>query len=824
MKKTLPYFFLFLAAFVTLSFVNNDIVDKLLKGLWRKINYSPQEKVYLTTDRPHYLVNDTLWFAAWLTDATFHEKNPISQLLYVQLADADDNILKKVQIPVYGKNGSGYIPLNIDLAKSPSEKFSIQAYTSYMLNEDKGYIFSREINIWAAKEQITTQSKDTFNNEQESIRFFPEGGNLISGLDNNIAFEVTPHHLPNHSIVIKDDQGNTVVTTRASYNGMGMFTIKPEKNKKLYALLNGKKIDLPVIQETGYNLLVNNRSGESIKIIAQTNLPSGLNGGFIICHQRGEEIAISEPMSGREMAFRIDKKELKDGVALLTLFDKTGKPLAERSVFIYKGDIQPEMEISQNFEYYNTRSLVELDCNIIENDTTPPQGSYSISVTDLRQVNHHDENLDIRSYFLLSSELPRSIRNPGYYLKDFDSKKNSLLDIAMMVHGWSRIKSADLLTEQEVAPQYAPERGVTITGRVVGKDGKGLPRAKVDLSLLDSKNPYADVAECGRNGTFVFYDVPLLKDQVAYLKAYEEVNDKKKKTKNLNEKVIIQLDDPKALQITSDNESNIVWDKDFNPNQFRVSALEKQQNDSSYAMIKITLEEIEINSFKSQNQARIAQNEKLRKERGMAYHMYDSRIFLDSLGYVNVNWTVMDVVANHSPGARLLKRPPEPPLLTFRNKRRPPAYFLDGFPVDYNAILNVDINTVEFIDVLRSSMSSVAFGDAAYGGAVLTYTRRPGEGKNDNDDDTRKKNVAKYIGTAFQETREFYSPDHGKKSFAGPDNRITLFWSPLVKTDATGRSKIKFYTGDKKSEYLVKIEGMTLAGKPFVKYHTFEVR
>jgi hypothetical protein len=240
-------------------------------------------------------------------------------------------------------------------------------------------------------------------------------------------------------------------------------------------------------------------------------------------------------------------------------------------------------------------------------------------------------------------------------------------------------------------------------------------------------------------------------------------------------------------------------------------------------MIKITLDEIEINIFKNQQQVKRERDNKLQKDRGMIYAMYDSRIFMDSLRYVNVNWTVMDYVANLTPGARLVKRPPEPPLLTLRNKMRPPSYYLDGFPVDYNAIVNIDINTVEFIDVLRSSMTSVAFGDLAYGGVILVYTKPPQESKA-NDNDRKAKNVATYIGEGFLEAREFYSPDYSLFSTTNPDNRTTLFWSPLINSDVNGKSTFKFYTCDKKSSYLVKIEGLSKDGKPFTAFHQFDVK
>jgi hypothetical protein len=825
MRKTKHLFLLLLSTIFLISFVfNGELVEKLMKGLMGKTQLTPQEKIYLTSDRQHYILNDTLWFSAWLTDAFDHSKDPISQLLYVQLTDNDDNILKKINIPIFEKNGSGYIPLNIEWKDHYNGKFKLQAYTSNMLNYDRGYVFSRDIAIWTV-DFIEKQNTDQVE-KIENIQFFPEGGNIIAGISNNIAFEVkSTNNSSNLNIIIVDDKGKTITTIRPIHNGMGFFTLKPEKGRKLSALLSDQKIDLPEIQETGFNLLVTNRGSESIKILAQSNVPQGLSGCFIMCHQKGESIAVSQPMIGDVMAFRVNKSELKDGVAQITLFDKSGVPLAERAIFIYHNEDQINVTFDQNYEYYIPRTKVELGIKLSSTDTFDILGQYCVSVVDLNEINHHAENLDIKSYFLLNSEMTREISNPGYYFKDFDSKKNALLDLLMMVHGWTRIKTNDLLQEKEINLEFPPERGVTISGRVVDKSGKGLNRAKVDLSILDLKIPYVDQASCTKNGKFTFFDVPILKDQVAFLKAYEEEPGRRKNSKpNINEKVIIQLDDNDKIQATSYNASSIVWNGDFKPNKFLKSALEKQRDDSSYADIKITLDEIEITSFRDAQQAKIEKDRKLQKERGMAYAMYDSRIWMDSLSSVNVNWTIMDFVANYTPGARLVRNAPNPPTITFRNKRANPAYFIDGFPVDPNAIVNIDINTVQFIDVLRSSMSAVAFGDVAYGGAVLVYTYPPGHQKFEDTDDPTAKNVAKYIGEGFIEAREFYSPDYSKKGPRVPDNRTTLYWTPLKNTDAAGKSTMSFYTCDKQSTYLVKVEGMSKDGRPFVGYHTFAVK
>ena len=72
----------------------------------------PQEKVYVHTDKPHYTLGDTIWFSLTATDASFHEKNSVSKLVYVQLIGPDSSVISKKSIPINEKWGKGEFALN----------------------------------------------------------------------------------------------------------------------------------------------------------------------------------------------------------------------------------------------------------------------------------------------------------------------------------------------------------------------------------------------------------------------------------------------------------------------------------------------------------------------------------------------------------------------------------------------------------------------------------------------------------------------------------------------------------------------------------------
>lgn len=802
-------------------FINNPVFEKIVKRLDYLIYNFPHEKVYVMTDKPHYILGDTIWFSVKATDASLHEKNNVSNLVYVQLVDDNSSIKTKLKVPVIAKNGKGYIPLDYELEEG---NYTIQAFTSYMLNYDTKYIFSKEIKIWKANSMATgqeIQNSTVPKNDNFNIRFFPEGGQLVEGIETVVAFEALNNagQPAEVTLSIKDGEGNPIVQSKTLHDGMGIFTLKPTSGKKYIVEANNQKYELPEILPSGYGIRVMNRNNDNFNVVLNTNIQGGLDGAFLICHTRGEVFYTKDDLKGNTINVKIEKSDISSGVSQVTLFNKDGVPVAERTIFVNNIKDSPIVKVEMPYAFQNPRSKAEVTCQISDPVGVPIQGEYAVSVIDANEVHYSPNDLDIKSYFLLNSDLTRSLRHPGFYFKENSAKNIMLLDIAMMVHGYTRIKSDALLDEADPAITYGPEQGVTISGTVL-KDGKPLRNAKVDISILEGAG-YADQASTNAKGRFAFYNVPAYKGQTVFLRSYEEA--KKGKKIESSDKVELEIDQDKDLQVLAGYTNRINWQKDFNPYEFLMTSLEKNRNDSLYTSMSVQLDQVTIKVSRTKRDAIIA------KERGIIYPRYDSRVFMDSLKFFNPTWTVYDFVVNTTPGAEYVGRNSGDPSIRFRGGLnslgtvRPAVFYLDGVPISSTVVSTIDINTVDFIDVLRGLPATTMYGNDGMGGIIHIYTRLKSAQPQKRD---KKKNVAKYIAEGFHEAREFYSPDYGAKSpIAGkPDVRNTLYWSPLIKSDANGKSDFSFYTSDKKSKYIINIQGMTLDGRPFTGYSIFEVK
>jgi len=124
-----------------------------LKSVIGKINNHqsqlPPEKLFVQTDKPNYLQDDTLWFKAYLLNADYLTLSVRSGLLYLELDDENNKCVKRMMYPVISGLCRGYMPLTgEDIAAGT---YTLRAYTNWMRNFGNDYIFCRQLSITTGK-------------------------------------------------------------------------------------------------------------------------------------------------------------------------------------------------------------------------------------------------------------------------------------------------------------------------------------------------------------------------------------------------------------------------------------------------------------------------------------------------------------------------------------------------------------------------------------------------------------------------------------------------------------------------------------------------
>src|SRR5690606_3647605 len=110
--------------------------------------------------------------------------------------------------------------------------------------------------------------------------FFPEGGNMITGLESVIAFKIMDDRnkgIAGEGIVV-DEANDTVAQFKTLQFGMGHFKLTPLQGKEYTAILalqNGSTIKkkLPQALSKGFVMHLDDRGSNSLELSVNSNLP-----------------------------------------------------------------------------------------------------------------------------------------------------------------------------------------------------------------------------------------------------------------------------------------------------------------------------------------------------------------------------------------------------------------------------------------------------------------------------------------------------------------------------------------------------------------------
>ncbi|WP_282124499.1 TonB-dependent receptor [Algibacter mikhailovii] len=818
-KVILSFTIVLFLSFTIISNFKELVLSKLL-------NYTDNypEKIYVHTDKPYYTIGDDIWFTAYLLNGITHRNTEKSRIIYVELIDSNNNIIDKKQLYTSEISVSGDFKIEKNWR---SGNYLLRAYTNYMINQDPDYFFQSEIFIWNLKEtDATWNHTDDKNNDTSStsfltskpeIKFYPEGGNLIAGIFCKVAIQVKDKNNRNIAIQgsIKDDDNKEICFFKTADFGLGQININPVQGKTYYAsvFINNEEIKypLPKALPSGHNLSIINH-GNQIIIKVSSNSPIGLKNTFLLGHQRGQVIFEKfAPENQSEYLVKLNTDIIPDGVSNFTLFDNNGKPVSERLVFIDNPNNEVTVNTSLNKSSLTTREKVTMTIDLKDNNDLPLKGILSMAITDIDAIEHSSTAENIKTYLLLNSDLRGSIENPGYFFeKNDDVKRRYLLDLIMLTHGWRRFKWTDLLYGNTINANYAPEKGIFISGHTNALKGdKQRISAATRITLMD-KFPYQKEEQSDQNGNFkfgpyVFADsLPIILE--ARVKDFKSDDDEKNRFVSifLNESVNKSPDVKKDIVLKSFLEDSIKINNFLNQSK-KISIL-----DSLFIENTTRLDQIVIKARKKTEEE--LRNQELNSR--TTYGSPSNRIDMSDLENQRSR-SIIDLL-NMLPGVTAFNN-----TVSIRNQGTP-NIIIDGMPGNLDDILFMTGEDVDFIDVLKGANANM-FSNAA-NGVIVIHTRTGSFDKNMNV--KRKPGIINFNAKGFYTAREFYTPDHDKafEDITRQDIRTTLHWEPrVILSEESNKASISFYTSDKKSNYGIKIEGITNTGIPFCHLSTFEV-
>jgi hypothetical protein len=780
-----------------------DLFISKLKSLYQKY---PIEKVYLHTDKPYYIAGETLWFKAYLQNSQ-SDTSDLSKVLYVELISPYMKVQSAKQLFINQLSTFG----EFGLADTLSEGiYRVRAYTNHLRNAGTYYFFDKQIQVFNPRNKQKT-TPNLSNKQEIDLQFFPEGGDLVYGLRSTVAFKaINPQGM---GVAVEgeiyDSEGIKAATFKSNTLGMGSFKLAPALNRVYQArikLQNGKEASyyLPNIKQSGFvmNLESMPENRLRLRIFANHN---GLEGKakefFVIAQQNGEVFYSVKDSTGKTALMSdIPKRILPQGIVHFTLFDGNNIAQAERLVFVNHQDFL-QFSMGKDKETYSPQQKINVSIFIADAQGQATEADFSISVTDLRKVTTKENEDNLLTNLLLTSELKGNIETPYFYFQNTPESEKALDDL-MLTQGWRRFKWKDLINNELTSNLYSIEKGMTIAG--LAKGGLGAPFKNANVSVLNAANNIALTGKTDENGRF---EIQGLNFEGISEFAIQVENEKKTKA----EKIAIISIPPPAV-----NEKSRTF--------FDANALTQQMSSITNHLPNVDSKPTQMLQSVTVSSSPLPRDAyKSMKPYGTADATVRNEVLvINAKGTANVLYGLKgqaagvqigrDVNGNFGVlirgGVNSIKGSSTALLL------------FDGIPVDFDFFNSVNAEDIDHIDIIKSEKAT-AYGARGSNGAIAVFSRRD------------YKTVDKSVGLINQKVmgyyapQEFYSPNYEtmkKEARTQSDLRSTIYWNPQVYANTNGVANVSFFASDVATTYRMVIEGRSWAGKLGRKEMIIEVK
>jgi len=760
------------------------------------------EKIHVHFDKNSYNAGETIWFKAYITEGIL--PTTISTNFFAELIDRTGKIVDQKIIPVF--LSSAACSFDIPLGWK-GDGLLFRAYTTWMLNFDSTLLYTKPIQI------LSSDSKQKSFSARTELKFLPEGGELVAGLESILAFKAANEfgYPVNISGNIKTSNGEPVQEFKTVHNGMGRLKFTPKTDTRYYAewTENGetRTVELPQAKPSGLVLNVTENNEAIIVTVSRSKNAEELKAVHLVAqmHQQVVYKAKLNLDKKEKVQASIPRQALISGNLLVTVFDEYWQPVAERLKFVDREDYSFSADIKWLSKDLKKRGLNTFEIQIPDTLAS----NLSVSVTDaLADVGATNDN--IISKLLLTSDLRGYVYNPAYYFSNGSDSTKEHLDLVLLTNGWRRYDWKQLAAGIVPELKHKKDSYLNLSGTVLGVTPAQIPKGTVlNLILMkkDSTRQYIN-APVNETGTFavnklVFFDT---------VQVFYQFNGKS----YLNERASVEFN-RKTLSIPalSKPDKSLLGIQPYSISDRNLLFASK----AAQILPQLEKKAKGLDEIIIRTKARTREQELEKKYTSGLFQGGNSRNFniLDD-PMATTYQNIFDYLQGRIPGLQidgnvnaLLEENGEQNKQAYSVTRRnvPTSLFVNEMEVDANYLLNVPLSEIVYLKVIDPPF--IGGSGNGLGGAISIYTKKGGEGFTNN-----KTGMTSTRFSGYVMPKEFYSPDYASPSplHEVEDVRSTLYWHPYLLTDKNSRKvKIQFYNNDISTSMKVVVEGINEEGR-----------
>jgi hypothetical protein len=758
-------------------------VDSLAGRFVRQIISEKKEKIVVLTDKSFYLAGETIWLKAWCLDSSSNHFIHKSKNLFVDLVDNHDSVVSQLLFNLDQQRTNGKILLPGSLKEG---YYWLRGYTRNILAEDSNRIFVRPVYVMNgykpdrnALQQHGRPMVVASDSGAPQVRFFPEGGSIISGAAANIAFRACdaqgwPLDLAGY---VTDTRNDTVAKFTTSMPGLGKFSFDAFNPRKYVVHIKGPHKEwtypLPYIDQFAYQLSIVSRTEHQVRVRVS------LGDSLYKRNKTTRVLGISRDnlcfaATGTDM-YEVDVPvgNFPRGQATLYLFDDKGGIVSQRTLFMFNPDTA-SVVLTADKPSYGLAERVNLNISVgSQGNGHPVKALFAVSVADSR--------------YTIDADLPMT-----YSADEMDLLMLTTNNPHPLWTGLADPHTAAILTHDADSNMF------DVVGSAVDKNGGPLEHYAINCFATDKGIFLLDTTD--GNGRFRIH-LPDYDDGTQFTIKITDLHGKGKEGKIILDKFPFPAFATPVRLKTAFSESELSTLRRLRSGLTTDTLL--GGNGVLKAATVVAPETVSYDKSKRVSPfSYIITADKITSDpiNGMTNAIETAPGFKTGIGSVKGSQT-SNAGAVIDPGGEGLTS-----LVILDGVQMP------GTSDPKSFLQSIDPYSVDFVEVLMGPLTAL-YGVEGAGGVILINTvHKNKEVAQVNSQGLTILYPKGYANQAGFPVAASDKKDQKRVAAESPEQRSTLCWNANLPTDANGNARLNFFTPHEQSTYLATVFGITENG------------
>ena len=319
------------------------------------------------------------------------------------------------------------------------------------------------------RQPATPPKKGAVERGKVEVTFFPEGGNLVAGLENRVYFAARNSRnepIPLSGMIVATEHGDAgrdeeVALVQTAFDGMGVFSFALRTDESYRLKITGPKgvtdkpklpqvaADRDLVLTTGAGVFAAEKPLEFNIRATKAGLPL-----VVAVYCRGVQVG-QQPLLSRAGAnpVAIPLDSAVGGVLRLTVYNyRLSPPQVAAERLVYRRPAQKlNVAVTGLHKQYAPGQKVELSLSVTNEKGQPAPAALDVAVADNALASAAENRVaSLPTYFLLTGEIeqPANLEDADFYLSDRTEDYVSAAAALDLLLGMQTARSADSATTE----------------------------------------------------------------------------------------------------------------------------------------------------------------------------------------------------------------------------------------------------------------------------------------------------------------------------------------------------------------------------------------